>query len=41
MNNTTVQTGSVQNAAAEPVAPVAQPVVNPGPSVQPNSDSRN
>ncbi|TDN41689.1 sec-independent protein translocase protein TatA [Curtobacterium flaccumfaciens] len=41
VNNTTVQGGSVQNAAAEPVAPVAQPVVNPGPSVQPNSDSRN
>lgn len=33
----------VQNtaAAAEPAAPVAQPVVNPGPSVQPNSDHRN
>lgn len=30
----------VQNVAAEPTAPAAQPVVNPGPSVQPNSDSR-
>ncbi|MFJ2977361.1 MULTISPECIES: twin-arginine translocase TatA/TatE family subunit [unclassified Curtobacterium] len=33
-----VQTTTVTNTAAEP-AP--QPVVNPGPSVQPNSDSRN
>lgn len=30
----------VQNVSAEPAAPVAQPVVNPGPSVQPNSDHR-
>jgi len=30
-----------QNVAAEPTAPVAQPVVNPGPSVQPNTDHRN
>lgn len=37
--------GGVQNVAtnvpAEPAAPVVQPVVNPGPSVQPNSDHRN
>jgi len=32
---------TVNNTPAEPAAPVAQPVVNPGPSVQPNSDSRN
>ena len=31
----------VQNTTAEPAAPVAQPVVNPGPSVQPNTDHRN
>ncbi|ROP74826.1 sec-independent protein translocase protein TatA [Curtobacterium sp. PhB115] len=31
---------TVQNTAAEPAAPAAQPVVNPGPSVQPNSDTR-
>ncbi|SOC89739.1 sec-independent protein translocase protein TatA [Curtobacterium sp. 314Chir4.1] len=32
----------VQNSTvAEPAAPVAQPVVNPGPSVQPNTDHRN
>ncbi|MCA5922347.1 Sec-independent protein translocase subunit TatA [Curtobacterium oceanosedimentum] len=34
-------TGTVDNTVAEPAAPVAQPVVNPGPSVQPNADSRN
>ncbi|WFR68084.1 twin-arginine translocase TatA/TatE family subunit [Curtobacterium flaccumfaciens] len=34
-------TGVQNSAAAEPAAPVAQPVVNPGPSVQPNSDHRN
>lgn len=33
----TKNSDGVQNVAAEPVA---QPVVNPGPSVQPNSDSR-
>jgi sec-independent protein translocase protein TatA len=33
-------TDGVQNVAAEPTAPSAQPVVNPAPSVQPNSDSR-
>nr|WP_144711191.1 twin-arginine translocase TatA/TatE family subunit [Curtobacterium pusillum] len=32
------QNTTVQNTAAEPTP---QPVVNPGPSVQPNSDSRN
>jgi sec-independent protein translocase protein TatA len=31
----------VQNTVADPAAPVAQPVVNPGPSVQPNTDHRN
>jgi sec-independent protein translocase protein TatA len=36
-----VQNTTVQNTVAEPTTPVAQPVVNPGPSVQPNSDSRN
>ncbi|WP_420369725.1 twin-arginine translocase TatA/TatE family subunit [Curtobacterium sp. L1-20] len=36
-----VQNTTVQNTTAEPAAPVAQPVVNPGPSVQPNADSRN
>lgn len=35
-----VQNTTVTNTAAEPTAPAAQPVVNPGPSVQPNSDSR-
>ncbi|WP_232832794.1 Sec-independent protein translocase subunit TatA [Curtobacterium sp. YC1] len=37
----TAPTGTVNNTVAEPAAPVAQPVVNPGPSVQPNADSRN
>ncbi|MET3451982.1 sec-independent protein translocase protein TatA [Curtobacterium sp. 1544] len=36
-----VQAERMNTAAAEPAAPVAQPVVNPGPSVQPNSDHRN
>lgn len=38
---TPAQNATVHNTAAEPVVPVAQPVVNPGPSVQPNADSRN
>jgi len=40
VQNTTAQDTTVQNTTAAPAAPVAQPVVNPGPSVQPNSDSR-
>lgn len=36
-----VQNTTVQNTTAKPAAPVAQPVVNPGPSAQPNVDSRN
>ncbi|OIH95791.1 MULTISPECIES: twin-arginine translocase TatA/TatE family subunit [unclassified Curtobacterium] len=31
----------VQNTVADPAAPVAQPVVNPAPTVQPTPESRN
>jgi sec-independent protein translocase protein TatA len=42
--NTTVQTTAVPNTTVPNAAvaePTPQPVVNPGPSVQPNTDSRN